>query len=226
MDGNKRQKGNCRFLLAVLVGLLVAFPFLKDVASPLVLVLPLAGVFLAGVVVTDSSVSHIRRATFLACIQVGLTLLSIGERGAETSYKFSVVLALLATVLLILLSAWCVLNYVLRARVITRDQIYAGICMYIMLGFAFGALFYLINVLDPASFSANQEAMAGASPDLMYFSFVTLATLGYGDITPRSPSVRGLSTLEALVGMVYFAVFMARLVSLRSMDSDADQRSD
>jgi ion channel len=209
---------NCRFLLATLVALVLAFPFLKEVAAPLVLVIPLAGVFLAGVVVTDSHPVHLRRAALTAAAQVGLTLLSIGTPAGNGLYKLTVALALLATLALILLSIWCVLGYVLRAQVITRDQIYAGICVYIMLGFAFGALFYLINILDPSSFAA--AGPANSSPDLMYFSFVTLATLGYGDIAPRTPAVRALAVLEALVGMIYIAVFMARLVSMRSTDSD------
>ena len=188
MDGSKaaararpgESAGKCRFLLGGLVALLVAFPFLEDIAGPLLLVILLAGVFLAAVVVADSEPLHLRRAVILAALQVGLTLLSLAQRTAGAPYKIAVSFALAATVTLILFSTWCVLRYVLRARVITRDQVYAGICMYIMLGFAFGALFYLTNILDPSSFASN-SGPAGESPDLMYFSFVTLATLGYGD---------------------------------------------
>jgi hypothetical protein len=89
--------------------------------------------------------------------------------------------------------------------------------MYLMLGFAFGAVFYLINVLDPNSFViTNQTTSPAGTPDLMYFSFVTLATLGYGDITPRTNIGRSLAVLEALTGMLYIAVFMARLVSMHT----------
>jgi hypothetical protein len=130
-------------------------------------------------------------------------------------YVAAVACALLFTVALILFAASCVLRYVLKATVITRDQIYAGICMYVMLGFAFGAVYYLIDILDPKSFVANTRA-PGDNPDLVYFSFVTLATLGYGDITPQSNVARALAILESMTGMVYIAVFMARLVSMRS----------
>ena len=58
------------------------------------------------------------------------------------------------------------------------------------------------------------------TPDLMYFSFVTLATLGYGDITPVSNTARTLAVVEALVGMLYIAIFMARLVSMRSLTDE------
>jgi ion channel len=194
--------------------MLMAFPFLEEIARPLVLVIPLAAIFVVGVLVTDSGPSHIRRALVLAAIQVAFTVLSLADQG-ERLYSVAVTCALLATAALILFAAYCVMSYVLRARVITRDQIYAGVSMYLMLGFAFGAVFYLINILNPASFSANTPS-ARETPDLMYFSFVTLATLGYGDITPRTNLARSLAVLESIAGMLYIAVFMARLVSMRS----------
>jgi hypothetical protein len=213
----RKRLRSCRFLLGSLVALLVAFPFLEDVARPLYLVLPIAGVFLAGVLAVDAGRLYVRRALIIAAIQVGLTVVSLIDREGSTSYWVAVALALVATTVLILFSTYCVLCYVLRARAITRDQIYAGICMYLMLGFAFGAVFYLVSILDPNSFAANVELAArGDRPDLMYFSFVTLASLGYGDITPRTNIARSLAVVEALAGMLYIAIFMARLVSLHS----------
>ena len=220
MVGSKERPPNCRFLLGGLLALLLAFPFLEDVARPLVLMLPIAAVFVAGVVVADSSQAHVRRGLLIAAFQVGFTILCLLAHDHQTVYLAAVAFALLSTIVLILFATYCVLRYVLRARMITRDQIYAGICMYVMLGFAFGAVFYLINILDPNSFVAN-ASRPGDTPDLMYFSFVTLATLGYGDITPRTNFARGLAMLEALAGMVYIAVFMARLVSLRSATGDS-----
>jgi hypothetical protein len=218
--GNSERPASCRFLLAGLVALLIAFPFLEDIAKPLILVIPVAAVFLAGVVVADGGRGHVRRGVTIAAVQLGFTILSLCSHGAGRLYLSAVACALLFTVVLILFSTYCVMRYVLKARVITGDQIYAGICMYVMLGFAFGAVFYLVNILDPQSFdtfTAPQD-----TPDLMYFSFVTLATLGYGDITPRSNSSRYLAVIEALVGMIYIAVFMARLVSLRSSKDGVD----
>jgi hypothetical protein len=211
VDGNRARR-DCRYLLAGLVAVLVAFPFLEDVARPLILIMPLAGVFVAAVVVADSGRLHVRSALILAALQIGLTAASLFLHEAQFLYIVAVSLALLATVALILFSTCCVMGYVLRARTITRDQIYAGICMYVMLGFAFGAVFYLVNILNPNSFAANGTE----SPDLMYFSFVTLATLGYGDITPKTNIARSLAVIEALVGMLYIAIFMARLVSMRA----------
>ena len=206
----ERQR-SCRFLLGSLVALVVAFPFLETIARPLILVMSLSAVFVAGVLVVDAGPRYVRRAFLIAAIQIALTLISLIDREENTSYWIAVALALAATAVLILFSTYCVLSYVLRARAITRDQLYAGISMYLMLGFAFGSVYYLISLLNPKSFTANVER-----PDLMYFSFVTLATLGYGDITPKSEMARSLAVIEALAGMLYIAIFMARLVSMHS----------
>ena len=221
MAGNRERPANCRFLLAGLIALLIAFPFLEDIARPLVLMMPIAVVFVAGVVFADGGRAHVRRGLAIASVQVGFTVFSLLARGERALYLVAVSCALLSTVVLILFATYCVLRYVLNARTISLDQIYAGICMYVMLGFAFGAVFYLINILDPHSFTAAAQT-PGETPDLMYFSFVTLATLGYGDIVPRNNISRGLTVLEALGGMIYIAVFMARLVSLRSYPNPAD----
>jgi hypothetical protein len=218
-----QRRRSCRFLLTCLIGLLVCFPFLERLALPLILVIPVAGVFVAGVAMAEAGRVQVRRALVLAAIQTGLTLVSLVLVASHTAYLVAVSLALLAMVALMLFAIYCVLGYVLRARVITRDQIYAGICMYLMLGFAFGAIYYLINILEPTSFVMSKELLAVRdTPDLMYFSFVTLATLGYGDITPRTDIARLVAVMEALAGMLYIAVFMARLVSLRSADDNGD----
>ena len=209
-------RGNCRFLLLILLALLVAFPFLEDVTRPLFLVMPPATKTVARVVVVEAGRADVRRSIAIAAVQIGLTATSLIDRERHSMYWVSLTLALAATTVLILFSTYCVLRYVLRARVITLDQIYAAICMYLMLGFAFGAVYYLVSILDPHSFSASGEA----KPDLMYFSFVTLATLGYGDITPRTNISRSLAVVEALVGMLYIAIFMARLVSAHSESSE------
>jgi len=211
-----RHLQTCQFLLGSLVALLVIFPFLEDVARPLFLIMPMTGVFVAAVLVADAGPRSVRHALIIGAIQVGLTVVSLIDRESRTSYWVAVALALVATVVLMLFSTYCLMGYVLRARKVTQDQIYAGICMYLMLGFAFGAFYYLLSILDPQSFAANVDPGSGQKPDLMYFSFVTLATLGYGDITPRTNIARSLAVVEALAGMLFIAIFMARLVSMRS----------
>jgi hypothetical protein len=206
----------CRYLLGSLVALLVAFPFLGEFVAqrPMILVAPVVGVFVAGVVVVNAGRWYVRIAILLGVIQAVPFIVTVFAQEAGAVYSISVVTFLAVAVILILFSTYCVLSYVLRARTITTDQIYAGICMYLMLGFAFGAIYHLSNALSPAGFAlGGTPVVQGQRLDLMYFSFITLATLGYGDITPISNSARSLAQLEAVAGTLYIAIFMARLVS-------------
>jgi hypothetical protein len=219
--GNRRW--TCLSQLISLVVLLFLFPFLENLAKPLFLVMALAGVFVAGVTAAQPGRAQVRCALVLAAVQTALTGTSIVLPEGHGAYLVIVILAMLTMVALMLFTIYCVLGYVMRARVVTHDQIFAGVSMYLMLGFAFAAIYYLLNMLDPHSFVvASALSKVQESPDLMYFSFVTLATLGYGDITPRTDLARSLAVLEALAGMLYIAVFMARLVSLRSAGDDLE----
>ena len=101
---------------------------------------------------------------------------------------------------------------------VDRERLAAALSFYLLLGLIFALLFTVIVELRPGSFhfSAARPAEFAARPlaDMVYYSYVTLATLGYGDIVPLSPSAKGLAILEAIVGQMYLVVVVARLVSL------------
>jgi hypothetical protein len=116
-----------------------------------------------------------------------------------------------------------ILRDVLKARVVVFDQICGGLCVYMLVGFAFALTFSAIERIHPGSFAIDR-ARYGIADDLAfllrlrallsYFSFITLTTVGYGDITPVADLPRALAAVEAVLGQIYLAVFVARLVSL------------
>jgi len=109
--------------------------------------------------------------------------------------------------------------FIQRRGAPSNDTIYGGICVYVLLGFCFGAGFALVEALNPGSFRFAEAAPTNITAleiQMMYFSFVTLSTLGYGDITPLAPTARSLAMIEAVVGPMFVAVFLARLVGIRT----------
>jgi hypothetical protein len=94
---------------------------------------------------------------------------------------------------------------------VDAERVCAALCVYLLAGIAFGGFFAALEALAPGS-------LAGAGPieleGAVYFSFVTLASLGYGDIAPAASGARALAVLEAVFGQLYLAVLIARLVSL------------
>lgn len=109
------------------------------------------------------------------------------------------------------------LSDALRAPVVKGEHLYAVLAAYLMIGIFFGVFASVLASYVPDSFAIAGVPIGPefALGDAIYFSFVTLATLGYGDIVPLSDAARGLATTEAIGGQLYIAVLVARLVSAR-----------
>lgn len=123
-----------------------------------------------------------------------------------------------------LLGIWCVgmagalLSVVFAAGRVDAERICAALCAYLLVGLGFGAMFAAIDVLAPGSLAGARSSAPLELDEAVYFSFVTLATLGYGDLVPAGAAARSLAVLEAVFGQLYLAVLVARLVSLYARD--------
>src|SRR6476620_7176687 len=111
------------------------------------------------------------------------------------------------------------LRFVLRAPSVNTEVLCASISAYLMLGLLWTVAYWLVAPVTPNAFAFNtaigtKETMAGFNA--FYFSFITLSTVGYGDITPVSKIARWLAAAEAMTGLLYVTVLIARLVSLYS----------
>jgi voltage-gated potassium channel Kch len=109
---------------------------------------------------------------------------------------------------------------VMRDRVVSLDAVAGAACAYMLLGGIWGELFSLVERWRPGSFLIPPSWVVGPGRDmrsaLMYFSFATLTTLGYGDIHPADPATGSLCAAEALVGQLYLAIMIARMVGLHT----------
>jgi len=112
--------------------------------------------------------------------------------------------------------AWLIMARVFRGGGINIYRIYGAVAVYLLLGILWGQLYVMAYLLDPYSFYFDPSTQRGEPPisELIYFSFSTLTTLGLGDIVPVSPVARSMVTFESLVGQLYPAVLLARLVTL------------
>jgi len=110
----------------------------------------------------------------------------------------------------LVLVAGTMLSHVLKDEVVTGEKVSAAICVYLLIGLTWAFLFSLSYYLEPGSFSIEGADLS----HFVYYSFITLSTLGYGDITPLSASARALSYVEAITGQLYLTVLVARLVGL------------
>lgn len=111
-----------------------------------------------------------------------------------------------------------ILRFVYRSHSLTIDGIFATVVVYVLIALTFARVYVLLMGWNPGSFDLGAP-VAGVSPqqtqvDLLYFSLITLATVGYGDILPVSDTARMLATIEAIVGQFYVAVIVAVFVGM------------
>lgn len=113
------------------------------------------------------------------------------------------------------------------SNVVNPNRIIGAICVYLLIGVIWSIIYALLELLLPGSFGGFAEKIGTTwNPDWIYYSFVTLTSLGYGDILPLSHLARTFSYMETVVGQFYLAVMVAGLVSAylaaKSRDRDKD----
>jgi len=117
------------------------------------------------------------------------------------------------------------LHFILCAPVVNVEVLCASIAAYLMLGLMWTMAYWLVDQLTPGgafAFNTNTGKQSMKGFNAFYFSFITLSTVGYGDITPVSRIARWLAAMEAMTGLLYMTVLIARLVSLYSTAKSDD----
>jgi hypothetical protein len=125
------------------------------------------------------------------------------------------------------LLAAMILIQVFREGPMTLHRIMGAVTVYLLIGIMWGALYNVIGLQLPGAFQlpaglANHDPR-GLEEHYLYFSFVTLTTLGYGDIVPIHPVARNLVVLEGLIGQLFPVILLSRLVSIEIMHSKRDK---
>jgi voltage-gated potassium channel len=128
---------------------------------------------------------------------------------------------------------WLVMDDVYRGQRDVGEKVMGAIVAYLLIGLLWTLVYGLIELLEPASFAIPEAVAAWVSsrPNetpfsiFLYHSFVTLSTLGYGDITPISNAARTFSWFEAVVGQLFIAVTIARLVGIHASRLSSESSS-
>lgn len=112
-------------------------------------------------------------------------------------------------------------RYTFQARTVMTDVVLAATSLYLVLGSAFSAVFATIEWLAPGSFATSSEA-AITWQQMIYYSYVTLTTVGYGDITPTGFYAQAFAAFEAILGVLYTVLLLSRLVGLHAGEAGRD----
>lgn len=212
-DESEGALGRHSFMLGSLIVLLVALPLGQAVSGsttrfPLLLAL----VLISAVVVN----SH-QRWIFVVASLIGIgSVAGIGYAAYFDSQPVRILGELLGLGLLGF-TTLVMFNSLIQANQVSRDTIVGGICVYLLVGLCFAMVFIVMTDFNPGALLQDGQAIQISASDssayattLLYFSFVTLTTLGYGDVVPQGDMARMFAVTEALIGQLY----LARLVAL------------
>jgi ion channel len=208
-------------LLIALALLFFSFPFVEEVkGGDLIVSLLLSLVLLSAVLAVSD-----RKGVLL--IALVLAIPAIAGRWINHFRPDLVHPAVFLTAALVLVAFVVVnlLRFVWRAPSVNIEVLCASISAYLMLGLMWTMAYWLVDQLTPGgafSFNTNAGTRSMNGFTGFYFSFITLSTVGYGDITPVSRIARWLAALEAMTGLLYVAVLIARLVALYSSPKSDD----
>jgi hypothetical protein len=207
-------------LLVALALLFFFFPFVEDVKGGDIIVSILLSLVLLSAVLAVAD----RKGVFF--IAIALAIPAIAGRWIS-HFRPDLVppqVFLMAGLVLIAFVVANLLRFVLRAPSVNTEVLCASISAYLMLGLLWTVAYWLVDQLTPGAFAFNtNEGMQSIRGfNAFYFSFVTLSTVGYGDITPVSKVARMLAAMEAMTGLLYVAVLIARLVALYSTPKSND----
>ncbi len=214
------QTGASRYgvLLLILFTLLLIYPFL-GVHKYLSWLFSLASL---GVVASALRFAYGRGTTYYFTLLVGLAFflaaLLSHSFGVATAYPFAAALRVLFFGQLVIV----IFVDIMQSREVSMNTVLGASCIFVMIGLAFGSAFVLLEWLVPGAFSIPDLPQAVNSNfdqqtiefQLVYFSLVTMTTVGYGDILPLASPARALASFEGLLSQLYLAVIIARLVGL------------
>lgn len=209
----RSDRGLSVLLGCLVVGILLGMPLVAAGAiSPIFTDVAFSLVLISGV----ASVAGKRSATILVAVFAILTTGVRWVRIITQTPELKLLDTILSLIAIFSLTA-LVLVRVFQKGAINLHRIQGAAAAYLLLGLGWGSAYELVMLLSPGAIAfSNGTAfdIATLPIKLVYFSFVTLTTLGYGDIVPVHAAARSLAVAEALVGQLYPAILIARLVSL------------
>ncbi len=202
------------FLLVSIVLFLILRPFMEDyVRLSFLIEIFISAILLSGIY----AVSEDRVSLFFALV-TGVPALFINWSFQIFKIPSLLLIHHICAALFFATATVIIVRHLINQKVVTVDLIWGAVCGYFFIGFMWSAIFSLLETFHPGSFKLGSQVVPNID-SFIYFSFVTLATLGYGDIVPLTEKAQSLAIIETVMGQMYLAVNIAALVAIRISQS-------
>lgn len=214
---SRALKGKFVYLFTAQVLMLVLSPFLDRPGWPMLSFRVIGlGVLLSALYAVSTS-----KLTWMLALALAVPTLILNSFFAFHSGPTLLVPTLLFTIAFLAFTLVLLLRRVMTVNRVTSDTIFGAISVYLLVALTFGVGYLLMVTLQPGAL----QPIPGRYPnhslgwdDCLFYSYTTLTSVGYGDIVPVTPHARSFSVLEAMTGIMYIAVLIARLVGLYSAE--------
>ncbi|MEM7007694.1 MAG: potassium channel family protein [Thermodesulfobacteriota bacterium] len=207
------RKKRFTYLVISLLLLIIAYPYVQgDMGGQLLLSFFTTIVMILSIIAVGDKRHHTIIALVLSAPWFLLLLLQFPLIPVDTTQivKDEIVFAFL----LFGYATYRIFMHIINSREVTAEILSASVCVYILIGLTFATLYYFIETFYPGSFIDTDGNALESGPDFLFFSYVTLTTVGYGNIEAITNQARSLASLEALTGQLYLTIMVARLVGL------------
>ncbi len=212
-------------LVILFVETFAIYPFLDSDFSNLIMHLIFLLVLVTGVMAVSRTPRWSRIVAMAAVVGLGFRYWG---HAYPSSTALIVNISLRAVFAAMLIAV--ILMHLFKRGPVTRHRISGSIAVYMLIGAMFGFLYFVVFQLDPGAFNLDLSQFGDDSHRLMakmvYFSYITMTSVGFGEIIPVSPAACTLSMLQALIGQLFPAILLARLVSLEMEDSSYRRRTE
>lgn len=201
------------YLTKSLVLLILAYPYLEmNIAGQVVMTVITIFVMISLIV----AVSDNKRNIIIAlCLTIPwFVTLVINFPIFEAERGIVIRKEIVFAVLLFFFTMITIFIHLLKSREVTSEILFAAVCVYLLIGLAWGSLYVLLEFIAPGSFIDTSDQIEINAPRFLFFSYITLTTVGYGTLVPATDQARSIALLEAVIGQLYLAIMVARLVGL------------
>jgi voltage-gated potassium channel len=207
-----RSKERFLILICLILGTIVFVPILQGFATLRIFL----DIFITAIYISMvHTVSHKKRHLYIGALLAIAMLISLWlQYFLQNDMVFAI--GRVSGILLFIMVITNLLAFIFKSEDVTIEVIYAAMLVYLLMALMWSFAYGLLELINSASFNVTLSPDQGYQMRFIYYSFVTITTLGYGDITPTTDLASSFSILEAVVGQLYLVVVVAWLVGMHA----------